>query len=365
MEKASVTSQQQQQPKKGFYFDFIGNRNIAFIVSIVTIVLGIGSVLFRGGFDLSIEFAGGTLVEIRFSELPQVEKIRSAMESAGFKEAVIQRVGDEHTVLIRISNLEAAAVQGGQQTEQDMGKKILAILQSTTGDAKLEVRRVEQIGPQVGDELKRSAQLALLFAIGGMILYIAWRFEAKFAWPIALIGIATIGVTTWHVPLTLVIIASLVVLLIASVFFKYHFSFAAIIALIHDVFVTVGALSLMNYEMNLTVVAAILTIIGYSVNDTIVIFDRIRENLRLMRGKPTLQILNDSVNQTLSRTLLTGMTAIFCVSIFLWFGGPAIKGFSFAMLVGIITGTYSSVFVATPILYVWDKAVKGVIFKKA
>ncbi len=165
--------------------------------------------------------------------------------------------------------------------------------------------------------------------------------------------------------ITVLIIASLVVLLIACLLFDYHFSFAAILALIHDVFVTTGALSLMNYEMNLTVVAAILTIIGYSVNDTIVIFDRIRENLRLMRGKPTLQILNDSVNQTLSRTLLTGMTTIFCVSIFLWIGGPAIKGFAFTMLIGIITGTYSSVFVATPILYVWDKAVKGGIFKRA
>jgi len=350
---------------KGFYFDFIGNRKIAFIVSIVTIVLGIGSLVFKGGFNLSIDFAGGTLVEIRFSDLPEVDKIRSAMDSAGFKEVVIQRVGDEHTVLIRVPNPEPVAGKGGEEAGQDMGKKILTALQPTVGDTKLEVRRIEQIGPQVGDELKRSAQLSLLFAIAGMILYIAWRFEAKFAWPIAIIGLATIGVSTWNVGITLVIIAALIVLLIACVFFDYHFSFAAIIALVHDVFVTVGALSLMNYEMNLTVVAAILTIIGYSVNDTIVIFDRIRENLRLMRGKPTIQILNDSVNQTLSRTLLTGMTTIFCVSIFLWLGGPAIKGFSFAMLIGIITGTYSSVFVATPILYVWDKAVKGGIFKKA
>ena len=355
----------QQQRKKGFYFDFIGNRNIAYIVSIVTLVLGIGSLVVKDGFDLGIEFAGGTLVEMRFSELPEVEVIRSAIGSAGFKDAVIQRTSDEQTVLIRVSNPVSVAGQQEVDIGQDQSKKIVTALQSALGEAKLqEIRRVEQVGPQIGGELRRSAQLALLFAIAGMILYIAWRFESKIALPIALIGLATIGLSSWTNAITLLIMIALVVLLITSVVFKYHFALAAIIAMIHDVFVTVGALSLTNREMTVTVVAASLTIIGYSVNDTIVIFDRIRENLRLMRGKPATEILNDSVNQTLSRTLLTGTTTLFCLLIFLFIGGESIKDFAFTMFVGIITGTYSSVFVATPILWEWDKRVKGGIFKK-
>jgi preprotein translocase subunit SecF len=364
MGNSSVATQQQQR-KKGFYFDFIGNRNIAFVISIVTIVLGIGSVIVKGGFDLGIEFAGGTLIEIRFSELPGVDVIRSAVESAGFKNAVIQRVADEQTVLIRIPNPEPGAGQGEGDIGQDQGKKITAALQSAFGGESLkDVLRVEQVGPQVGGELRRSAQLSLLFAIAGMVLYISWRFESKFALPIFLIGVAAIVLSSWSTAISVIIVLALVVLLIACIVFKYHFALAAIVALIHDVFVTVGALSLTRREMTLTVVAAILTIIGYSINDTIVIFDRIRENLRLMRGKPSLEILNTSINQTLSRTMLTGLTTIFVVLILLFMGGQAINSFAFAMLIGIITGTYSSVFVATPILFVWDKSVKGGIFRK-
>jgi preprotein translocase subunit SecF len=349
---------------KGFYFDFVGNRSIAFVISLVAIVIGIASVIVKGGFDLGIEFAGGTLIEVRFSELPQVDAIRNAVGAAGFKKAVIQRSG-EHTVLIRVSTAEAAAGQSKSELGQDMGKAIVAALQTGLGQSNLqEVLRVEQVGPQVGDELRRSAQLSLLFAIAGMILYIAWRFGSKVAIPIALIGLATIGLASTKIPLSLTMIVALVVLLSACIFFKYYFAFAAIVALIHDVIITAGAISLSNREMTLTIVAALLTIIGYSINDTIVIFDRIRENLPLMRGKPIETILNDSMNQTLTRTMLTSLTTLFVVVVMLVIGGQAINGFAFAMFVGIITGTYSSVFVATPILYVWHKSVKGGIFKK-
>ncbi len=351
--------------KTRFEFDFIRNRNIAFIISIVFIVVGIGSIIVKGGFALGIDFAGGTLVEVRFSEVPAIEAIRSAILEAGFKDTIIQRLEDEHTVLIRVQQAESIEKQSQIDEGLDQGKKITSALQSSFSGTNFEVLKVEQIGPQIGSELRRSAQLALLFAIAGMILYISWRFESKFALPIALIGVVTIGLSSLNVAISLVIIIALIVLLIACLVFNYHFAFAAIVALIHDVFVTVGALSLTNREITITVIAAILTIIGYSVNDTIVIFDRIRENLRLIRTKDSLEVLNLSINQTLSRTILTSLTTLVVVLILLFIGGEALKGFAFAMLIGIITGTYSSVFVASPILYVWDRRVKGGIFKKA
>lgn len=358
---------QEQQTKTKYHYDFIGNRNIAFIISIVMIVVGIGSVIFKGGFNLGIEFAGGTLIEVRFSDLPEVDAIRKAIETGGFKNVVIQRAGsgEDHTALIRVQQAELTEGQSAADAGQDQGKKIIAALQAGLGEASLkEVLRVEQVGPQVGSELRRSAQLSLLFALGGMVIYIAFRFGSKFALPIVLIGLVTIGLSSWESALTPIIIVSLLVLLAACIYFGYPFAFAAVISLAHDVFVTAGAISLTNREMTLTIVAALLTIIGYSINDTIVIFDRIRENLPLMRGKSTTELLNLSINQTLSRTILTSFTALMVILVMLFLGGEAINGFAFAMTVGLFTGTYSTVFVAAPILYIWDKSVKGGIFNK-
>ena len=339
------------------------DRPKALPISIIMLVVGVGSIFLKGGFELGIEFSGGTLVEVRYSELPEVEAVRNVLDAAGFTKTVIQRLGDEHTMLIRVPTIEPAP---GQQAtaEEDQGKKIIAALQAGTDKASLkEVLRVEQVGPQVGNELRRSAQLALLFAFAGMAIYIAWRFGSKVAIPIVVIGLVTVGLSSWNIALSLLIVVALIVLLAACIFWGYYFAFAAVISLVHDVFVTAGMLSLTNRELTLTVVAALLTLIGFSINDTIVIFDRIRENLRLLRGKPTMDILNDSMNQTLTRTILTSSTALFVVMVMLFTGGQAIDGFAFCMTVGIITGTFSSVFVAAPILYEWDTRVKGGIFK--
>lgn len=353
-----------ENAKKRFYFDFVGNRHIAYIISIIMLVVGVGSILLKGGFELGVEFSGGTLVEVRYSELPEVEAVRKALDTAGFTKTVIQRLGDEHTMLIRVPTIEPAPGQQATAAEEDQGKKIIAALQAGTDKASLkEVLRVEQVGPQVGSELRRSAQLALLFAFAGMAIYIAWRFGSKVAIPIVVIGLVTVGLSSWNIALSLLIVVALIVLLAACIFWGYYFAFAAVISLVHDVFVTAGMLSLTNRELTLTVVAALLTLIGFSINDTIVIFDRIRENLRLLRGKPTMDILNDSMNQTLTRTILTSSTALFVVMVMLFTGGQAIDGFAFCMTVGIITGTFSSVFVAAPILYEWDTRVKGGIFK--
>jgi preprotein translocase subunit SecF len=369
MVKSSVEKQQNIQAKIGF--DFIGNRNITFVISIVLIVLGIGSMIVKGGLSFGIDFVGGTLVEVRFSDVPAIETIRSAVESAGFENSIIQRLGDGQIVLIRVQSPEVAEEQGEVDTGQDQGGQITSALKANLGETTFEVLRVEQVGPQVGSELRRSAQLAMLFAIAGLVLYISWRFESKFALPVAIIAVITIGLSSleflasgeYGIPI--IILSALIAVSIACIVFDYHFAFAAIIALIHDVSITVGVFSITNRDITLPVVAALLAIIGYSLNDTIVIFDRIRENLRLMSRKPPQDILNRSIRQTLSRTILTSLTTLMVVLVLLVAGGHVINSFAFALFIGVLTGTYSSIFVATPLLFVWNKRAKGGIFRKA
>ena len=353
------------QQKMGF--DFIGNRKIAFLMSIVLIVLGIGSVIFKGGLDLGIDFVGGTLVEVRFSDVPPIEEIRNTVTTAGFDDSIIQRLGDGHIVLIRVQTSEVEDEDSGK----DQGGQITDALEQHLGETNFEVLRVEQVGPQVGSELQRSAQLAMLFAIAGLVLYISWRFESKFALTVAIIAVIAIGLSSWQwlaaedYGIPIIIFLALVAVLGACIIFDYHFAFAAIIALIHDVLITVGVFSITNREITLPVIAALLAIIGYSLNDTIVIFDRIRENLRLMARQSPQDILNRSIRQTLSRTLLTSLTTLFVVLVLLVAGGHVINSFAFALFIGVITGTYSSIFVASPLLFIWNQRAKGGIFKKA
>jgi preprotein translocase subunit SecF len=351
----------QQNTQQITTFDFIGNRNIAFVISIVLIVIGFVTIGVKGGLNFGIDFVGGTLVEVRFSEVPEVETIRSALTEAGFEDSVIQRLGDGDLVLIRIP------IPAGEESDvgQDQGGKVTSALQAGFADTTFEVRRVEQVGPQVGSELRRSAQLALLFAISGLVLYISWRFESKFALPVALIAVLIIGLSSWEDALPFIIIVGLLAVSVACLMFGYHFAFAAIIALIHDVSITVGVFAITDREITLPVIAALLAIIGYSLNDTIVIFDRIRENLRLMARKPPQEVLNTSVRQTLSRTILTSLTTLMVVIVLLVAGGHVINSFAFALLIGVLTGTYSSIFVATPLLFVWNQRARGGIFKKA
>jgi preprotein translocase subunit SecF len=354
----------QQQVQEKFKFDFIGNRNIAFVFSIVFIVLGIGSIVVKGGFNFGIDFVGGTLVEVRFTETQEVEKIRDVVAQANLGNSVIQPLGEGDIVLIRVQSAGETTV-GNEDTRQDQGKRITLALETAFGKDTFEVRRVEQVGPQVGSELRRSAQLAMLFAIAGLVLYISWRFEAKFALPVAIIAVVTIGLSSWNIAISLIILLALIAVSVACIVFDYHFAFAAIIALLHDVAITVGAFSITNREITLPVIAALLTIIGYSLNDTIVVFDRIRENLRLMARKAPGDILNVSINQTLSRTILTSLTTLLVVLVLFMAGGHVINDFAFALVIGIIIGTYSSIFIATPLLFIWNERAKGGIFKKA
>jgi preprotein translocase subunit SecF len=364
MENATTVKQRTQLKTP---FDFIANRKITFVISLVLIVLGLGSIALKGGLDFGIDFVGGTLVEVRFSDEPVIEDVRSAVEKAGYSTAIIQRLSEGNIVLVRVQAVE----EGTDQEGIDQGGQITDALETQFGASSFEVLRVEQVGPQVGSELRRSAQLAMLFAIAGLVLYISWRFESKFALPVAVIAVLTIGISSWEwlvagdLGLPIVILLALLAVSAACIFFDYHFAFAAIIALIHDVLITVGVFSITNREITLPVIAALLAIIGYSLNDTIVIFDRIRENLRLMSRKSPQEILNRSIQQTLSRTLLTSLTTLFVVMVLLVAGGHVINSFAFALFIGVISGTYSSIFVATPLLYEWNRRARGGIFRKS
>jgi preprotein translocase subunit SecF len=342
-------------------YDFIGNRKITFVISLVIIILGVGSILIKGGLDFGIDFVGGTLVEVRFNEIPEVNDVRKAIDAAEFKEAVIQRLGEGDVILIRVVQESDSASAAGE----DEGGQITKALEAEFGEDSFVINRVEQVGPQVGSELRRNAQLALLFAISLLILYISWRFESKIALPVVIVVIVTMGLSSWNVAIPVIIVLALIAVSVACIVFDYHFAFTAIVALIHDVAITVGVFSLTGREITLPVVAALLAIIGYSLNDTIVIFDRIRENIRLMGRKSPLEVLDTSIRQTLSRTILTSLTTLIVVVVLLIVGGHVINSFAFALFIGVITGTYSSIFVATPLLYEWNARSKGGIFRKA
>lgn len=284
------------------HFDFMGKIKIAMTVSGLMILIGLASILLSGGLKYGIDFSGGTLVQLQFKTPPDINVIREGLKTIGLGESTIQEFGTERDILIRVPSSEEKLKAIGSQVRNSLGEHF--------NKADITIERVEMVGPKVGSDLREKALLSILYAIIGIVIYISWRFELQYA-------------------------------------------IAAIIALIHDVLVTMGAFSIFDKEFTLVIVAAFLTIIGYSLNDTIVVFDRIRENLR-RKGKSTLtQVINASINQTLSRTLLTSGTTLLVVIALFLFGGEIIHDFSFALLVGIFVGTYSSIFIASVFLVFW------------
>ena len=283
-------------------FDFMGQIKAAMIISGIVILIGLGSVVFSGGLKYGIDFAGGTLVQLQFKSPPDIEVIRDGLKTIGLGESTIQEFGSKKDILIRVERSEEKLEAVGAMVKRSLSGKF--------NSDEIIVERVEMVGPKVGRDLREKALLSILYAIIGIVIYISWRFE-------------------------------------------FQYAIAAIIALMHDVLVTMGAFSILDKEFTLVIVAAFLTIIGYSLNDTIVVFDRIRENLR-RKGKLSLsEIINSSINQTLSRTLLTSGTTLLVVLALFFFGGEIIQDFSFALLVGIFVGTYSSIFIASVFLVYW------------
>jgi len=281
--------------------DFIGKRKIALTISLVMILVGIASLIIHGGPKLGIDFTGGSSIQLRFENEVDVGEIRDLLSGMGFGNAEIKEFGVNNEILIRIQQ---------QNTNEDVSNIVVTELSEKMSGNKLELRMNEAVGPRIGNELKRTTIWAILAALVLILIYISWRFEFKFA----------VG---------------------------------AVAALFHDVLITLGIFSLVGFELSLAVIAAFLTIIGYSLNDTIVVFDRIRENLKILRREEYINIFNTSINQTLSRTILTSMTTFVVVLILFFFGGEVIHNFSFALVIGVIIGTYSSMFIASPVVVEW------------
>jgi preprotein translocase subunit SecF len=282
--------------KSGQTIDFMGKRQLALAFSAVLILIAIGSIAFRG-LDLGIDFTGGTLIEVGYSEEVDLESVRTALAGAGYGDSSVQQFGTPRDVLIRMAG-------GGEEGEGSrLSNEVFNALAAAT-DSQVELRRVEFVGPQVGDELTEDGALAVLVALLAILMYVAMRFEWRFA----------VG---------------------------------SVIALVHDVLITVGLFALLQIEFDLPVLAAVLAVIGYSLNDTIVVFDRIRENFRKMRKGTPVEIINKSLNETLSRTLVTSLTTTLVLLALFFLGGSIIHGFAFALLIGVIIGTYSSIYVAS------------------
>ncbi len=280
-----------QTPK----FDFMGKRKFAIAFSLILVLASIGSLVVRG-LNFGLDFTGGTLLEVGYEVPVDLNNVRKTLHQAGFGDAVVQHFGTSKDILVRLAPQQAKA-------GESLGDQVLTALQKAA-DGKVEMRRQEFVGPQVGDELRDDGGLAMIIAMGFILVYVMARFE-------------------------------------------YRFAVGSIIALIHDVIITLGFFSFFQWEFDLTVLAAVLAVIGYSLNDTIVVFDRIRENFRRIRKGTPISIINTSLNQTLSRTMMTSITTLWVVLAMFFMGGELIHSFSLALIIGIGVGTYSSIYVAS------------------
>ncbi|MBX9604944.1 MAG: protein translocase subunit SecF [Gammaproteobacteria bacterium] len=275
---------------KPFDFDFMGKVKPAVALTTLLVIISVGASIFKG-FNFGVDFTGGTLVELGYQSEPDLNQIRETLAASEFKNATVQRFGTPTDVLVRLPPT-------GDQKASAVSQRVVELLPGAA------LRRIEFVGPQVGDELAESGVMALLFALGGIFLYVALRF-------------------TWK------------------------FSVGAIVATMHDVVITIGYFAVTGREFDLTVLAAVLAVLGYSLNDTVVVFDRVRENLRKMRKGEVKEVVNLALNQTLSRTLMTSGETMLAVLALLFFGGELLHGFSIALVIGIVIGTYSSIYVAT------------------
>lgn len=275
--------------------DFMGARKIATIISVTLLVISLGSLIINK-LNVGIDFTGGSVIEIGYPNSVDLVPIRQALEEGGYSDAIVQHFGSAKEVLIRLAPRKG-------QDKAEVSSQVIEILRETSG-AQIDIRRVDFVGPQVGEELREDGGLAVLYALIAILIYVSLRFE-------------------------------------------YRFSFGAVAALIHDVVITLGVFSILQLEFDLSVLAAILAVIGYSLNDTIVVFDRIRENFLKIRKKTPIETINISINQTISRTLMTSFTTLLVLISLYAFGGEVIASFAMALIIGVVVGTYSSIYVAS------------------
>ena len=336
--------------KPDINIDFTGKRKIAYFISGCLIIFSILSVIIHGGPRYGIDFAGGSLIQVNFFSPVNIGDIKSGLTKVNLEKASVQRFGEkeDNEYLIRTDISEAY--------HEDFSNQLQAALKTAT-NSDVEIRRIEMVGPQVGQDLREKALFAMFFALLFITIYISGRFELKWllSGVMAAVLIASVYfLSIFKVSIPFLILAALIVTLVLFWFLELKYAMGAIVALIHDVVVTVGVFSLLDIEFTLPIIAALLTIIGYSLNDTIIVFDRIRENLRKHHRKPLEFILNRSINETLARTILTALTTLTVVIALLVLGGGIIRDFALALTIGVIIGTYSSVYVASPILLAWN-----------
>jgi preprotein translocase subunit SecF len=284
--------------------NFIGARKFGFITSGILIAIGIVSMVLHGGLRYNIDFTGGTLVQLKFDKEVKIEDIRQALSEHGYGDSEIKYFGSSNEVVIRA---------GVEQTTDELTNRFEPIIREALPDNPFVEQRLEKVGPKIGKELIVDFMSAIFWAIVLILFYVMWRFEFKFA-------------------------------------------LGAILALLHDVFITLGIFSLLDIEISAPIIAAVLTIVGYSLNDTIVVFDRIRENIKVKQKDSSgfASIVNKSLNETISRTVITSLTTLLVVTILFFFGGEVLRSFAFALIIGIIIGTYSSIFVASPFVVEWQ-----------
>jgi preprotein translocase subunit SecF len=276
-------------------FNFMGGRKIAMAISTLLILISLGSLVTRG-LNVGIDFTGGTVIEVGYPTTVDLQPIRDALAKAGYGDAIVQHFGSAKEVLVRLAPREG-------QDKAEVSSQVIELLRQQSGQD-IQVRRVDFVGPQVGEELREDGGLAVLYALIAILIYVSLRFE-------------------------------------------YRFSLGAVAALIHDVVITLGVFSILQLDFDLSVLAAILAVIGYSLNDTIVVFDRIRENFRKLRRKTPIEVVNISINETLSRTLMTSLTTLLVLFSLYLFGGEVIASFALALIIGVFVGTYSSIYVAS------------------
>jgi len=276
-------------------FNFMAKRKIAALFSVLLIIASVSSLIGQG-LNFGIDFTGGTMIEVAYQEEANLDNIREVLANDGFNDVLVQNFGSIHEVLIRLPIIES-------QNMAELSNLVVASLQANN-ETEIDVRRVEFVGPQVGEELTEQGGLAMLYALIGILIYVSFRFE-------------------------------------------YRFAIGSVMALVHDVLITLGFFSIFQLQFDLTVLAAILAVIGYSLNDTIVVFDRIRETFLRMRKGSSEEIVNLALNDTLSRTLMTSVTTMLVVLSLFLFGGEVIHAFAIALMLGIIVGTYSSIYIAS------------------
>ena len=334
--------------------DFVGMRKISYFLSLAVFAACVAALIIGGGPKYGIDFAGGTIAQVKFAKAANEESLKTVLDGLDQSGLVVQRFGDDggHSFLIRVSSTDTGS--------SEFRESLTALLSEKMKDNPVEIQRLESVGPKVGADLRSQAMEALYFATLLIAIYISGRFEQRWFVAAAMAG----GLAGGMYLLGLLGVSKGILVLAATILtialcwkLKLIYALGAVVSILHDVSIAVGVFSLMGKEFDLTIIAALLTIVGYSLNDTIIVYDRIRENLQARKIGKLSDVINASINQTLSRTVLTSMTTLFVVASLMIFGGGIIHDFALLMFIGVIVGTYSSIFVASPILLVFGDTV--------